>query len=205
GVKGVISDAYSFENAKRRELREQRQRKGDSPPSTGHQRGRSIGSPTISDEDELMNVWRKNRLAELKASAATQRRQSPSKRSYGRVEPVDAAGYLDAIEKVSKDTIVVVAIYSDDSPECSFVLDCLVTIAKRYPTTRFVKLHHSEAEMDSEVVPALLAYKGGDLFHSVMRIVDEIPTGRSLSTESLELVLRKYVYYQRTPNWETAD
>jgi len=45
--------------------------------------------------------------------------------------------------------------------------------------------------MDDEVVPAILAYKTGDLFNSIMRVVDEIPSGRSLSTESLELVLLK--------------
>jgi len=45
--------------------------------------------------------------------------------------------------------------------------------------------------MDGEVVPAILAYKSGDLFNSIMRAVDEIPSGRSLSTESLELVLLK--------------
>lgn len=75
--------------------------------------------------------------------------------------------------------------------ESEFVLDCLRTIAKRYPTTRFVKLHHAEAEMDDEVVPAILAYRGGELFHSIMQVVDEIPPGRSLSIESLELVLVK--------------
>ena len=75
--------------------------------------------------------------------------------------------------------------------ESEFVLDCLRTIAKRYPTTRFVKLHYAEAEMDDEVVPAILAYKGGELFQSVMRVVDEIPSGRSLSQESLELLLLK--------------
>lgn len=194
GVKGVISDAYSYETAKRREMklmRERQQHQDYSPLSMGHQRGRSIGSPNLSDSDELMVQWRKNRMAELKAAAATTRKQSPSKRSYGRVEPVDANGYLDAIEKVSKDTVVVVVVYSDRSTECSFALDCLRTIAKRYPTTRFVKLHHTEAEMDGEVVPAILAYKSGDLFNSIMRVVDEIPSGRSLSTESLELVLLK--------------
>ncbi|KAF8454299.1 thioredoxin-like protein, partial [Terfezia claveryi] len=194
GVKGVIADAFSFEAAKRREMRlimERQQKQDYSPPSTGHQRGRSIGSPNLSDSDELMIQWRKNRMAELKAAAASTRKQSPSKRSYGRVEPVDANGYLDAIEKVSKDTVVVVVVYSDRSTECSFALDCLGTVAKRYPTTRFVKLHHTEAEMDGEVVPAILAYKAGDLFNSVMRVVDEIPSGRSLSTESLELVLLK--------------
>src|SRR5690606_28633968 len=122
---------------------------------------------------------RKARLAELKSASTKTRRQSPSKRNYGRVEPVDAVGYLDAIEKVSKDTVVVVVVYQDQvgymsgavhlsetelltdvsqSYESNFVLDCLITIAMRYPTTRFVKLHHLEAEMDQEVTPAVLAY-----------------------------------------------
>ena len=52
-------------------------------------------------------------------------------------------------------------------------------------------MHHVEAEMDADVMPAVLAYKGGELFQSVMRIVDEIPSGRALSTESLELVLQR--------------
>lgn len=47
--------------------------------------------------------------------------------------------------------------------------------------------------MDAKVVPAVLAYKGGELFANIIRIVDEIPPGRNLSTESLELVLRRYV------------
>lgn len=65
------------------------------------------------------------------------------------------------------------------------------TLARRHVSTRFVKLHHSEAEMDREVVPAVLAYKGGELIVNLPRIVDEIPTGRNLSSESLESVLKK--------------
>lgn len=78
-----------------------------------HQRDLSIDSLISSDSDGLMAQWRKGRIAELKAIASTTRRKTPSKRNYGRVEAVDAVGYLDAIERVSKDTIVVVAVYSD--------------------------------------------------------------------------------------------
>ena len=42
------------------------------------------------------------------------RRQSPSKRRYGYVTTVDAIGYLDAVEKVAVDTIVVVCIYDEE-------------------------------------------------------------------------------------------
>src|SRR5690606_18545502 len=66
-----------------------------------------------SSDEEIMAVWRRNRLAELKAAVSNNRRLSPSKRHYGRVERVDASGYLDAIEKVGRDTVVVVCIYND--------------------------------------------------------------------------------------------
>lgn len=53
--------------------------------------------------------------------------------------------------------------------------------------------------MEASVVPAVLAYKAGELFANIIRIVDEIPPGRNLSTDSLELVLRKLVPRSETP------
>ena len=113
-MKGVISDAFSFESAKRREMKQKRERQQDlSVARARHQREWSIDSLNSSDSDELMIQWRKGRMAELKAAAVATRRKSPSKRNYGRVEAVDAVGYLDAIEKVPKDTVVVVVVYSE--------------------------------------------------------------------------------------------
>lgn len=43
-------------------------------------------------------------------------------------------------------------------------------------------------------VPAILAYKSGDLFANIVSVVDEIPNGRDLSTSSLETVLQQYVF-----------
>ncbi|CAZ85303.1 unnamed protein product [Tuber melanosporum] len=199
GVKGVLSDAISFESALRKEKLQKstntihigysqssRPRGTSSPP-----RVKDLNSDVESGEEDFVRTWRKNRMQELKTGQSNTRRHSPSKRKYGRVEVVDAVGYLDAVERVSSETIVVVTIYNDKSEESRFVEDCLNTLARRYTTTRFVKLHHNEAEMDVAAVPAVLAYKGGELFANIMRIVDEIPSGRSLSTDSLELVLRR--------------
>ena len=69
--------------------------------------------PESGDEEDFVRTWRKNRMAELRNNTSTTRRKSPSKRKYGRVEVVDAGGYLDAVEKISPETIVVVTIYSD--------------------------------------------------------------------------------------------
>ena len=56
-----------------------------------------------------------------------------------------------------------------------------------------MKLHYLDAEMDETSVPAILAYKGGDLFANLVSVIDEIPAGRDLSVSSLESVLQSYV------------
>lgn len=56
-----------------------------------------------------------SRMQELQAQGnGSNRRVSPRRRMYGYVEDVDAVGYLDAIEKVSGDTVVVVCIYDPE-------------------------------------------------------------------------------------------
>jgi hypothetical protein len=69
------------------------------------------------------------------------------------------------------------------------VEDCLNALAQKYNETRFVKLHYIEAEMDVASVPAILAYRGGDLFANLVSVIGEIPPNRNLSSSSLELVL----------------
>ena len=66
-----------------------------------------------------MKSWREKRIAELKnGSEIRTRRLSPSKRRWGHLLNVDAVGYLDAVEKVASDVMVVVMI-SDDEVSCS--------------------------------------------------------------------------------------
>ena len=126
GPKGVIADARSFETAKKRSFRQTLYAfaSGESPPIFGNknkfkrEESKSLSpSPDISDdEDDFMRTWRANRLEQLASmnQEIRTRRQSPSKRRYGSLVTVDPAGYLDAIEKVPVDTIVVVLIYDDE-------------------------------------------------------------------------------------------
>ena len=131
GPKGVIADARSFETAKKRSFRQTLYAfaSGESPPLFGNrnkasqEKSQSLSpSPEPSDdEDEFMRTWRANRLEQL-ASMGQEirtRRQSPSKRRYGSLVTVDPAGYLDAVEKVCVDTVVVVLIYDDEVRKCS--------------------------------------------------------------------------------------
>jgi hypothetical protein len=128
GPKGVISDAQSFNQAKKSTFRNTLSAFSNSAQSafshTSSQRKvsdwnkeNSLGDNSdnelcVGDEEDFMRQWRKKRIAELAAiGSAAQRRQSPSKRVWGTFDDVDANGYLDAVEKVPNDAIVVVCIY----------------------------------------------------------------------------------------------
>lgn len=123
GPKGVISDAQSFERAKKRSFR--RTLLGvtgfDNQPSSRparedtkllRERRATEGSVSEEDEEQFMRRWREARMQELQQRARS--KTGPSKKMYGSVELVDAVGYLDAIEKVPPDTVVVVCIYDPE-------------------------------------------------------------------------------------------
>jgi hypothetical protein len=197
GPKGVIADAQSFARAKQTTFRqrlasfannltssngksaavasvaEKKERRrtafGTSPKSTAS--SDSEAHLTLSDEDEadseFMRTWRANRLQELSSQSQSAYQRKPSQRSWGTFQDVDANGYLDAIEKVSDETYVVVMIYDPSSSQSAAVEDELGMLAYKHTTTRFVKLHAEIAEMESVEVPAVLAYRGGDVVATI--------------------------------------
>lgn len=123
GVKGVIADARAYEEARqskwRNRVRAARRSvfgMGDVVKSKDTQ---SIDSEEDQDRDEeaFLQQWRESRRLELEGEARSgirNRRTSPSLRMFGRLDTVDALGYLDAIEKVGRETVVVVFVYDHE-------------------------------------------------------------------------------------------
>ncbi|KAI9798254.1 MAG: hypothetical protein M1825_005387, partial [Sarcosagium campestre] len=214
GPKGVIADARSYERARRSALQQRRKSpNGATAAQSGqgekshHSRPRSgrrsddddAEDREADDEDEeFINRWRSARLTELRSTPAasqsgrnaSSRRQSPSMRRFGRMDTVDAVGYLDAIEKVGEQTVVVVFIYDDESEVSAQVESLLHGLARKHATTHFVRLHYLDAEMDVASTPAVLAYRAGELFANLVAIIDEIPSDLPLSSTVLERVLK---------------
>ncbi|KAJ5122277.1 hypothetical protein N7526_009214 [Penicillium atrosanguineum] len=197
GPKGVIADAQAFERARKKSFRRTLLNAAGfngSDSTFGKTRDDTPIKPTDSssgsedDEERFLHKWRVSRMQEL--SSRGMRRPSPRGRRWGAVETVDAAGYLDAIEKVTPDTVVVVCIYDHMSDDSAIVEECLVTIARRQAGVHFVKLHQEIAEMDHIKAPALLAYRNGDVFTTIVDIIRNIPKGRSCSADSLEDLLK---------------
>ena len=62
-----------------------------------------------------MHKWRRSRLRELKRGSRDSKLhgRDRSRRLFGGLTTVDGNGYLDALEKSSPDTVVVVYIYDD--------------------------------------------------------------------------------------------
>lgn len=123
GPKGVIADAQAFEEAKK--SRRMSWLRGMNKPQGVHAAYSSSkdvypSEEKSSDEDTeegFLSRWRQNRLKELQEAGrrvtSRSRTNSPGKRIYGNLPTVDAQGFLDAVEKVHADTMVVVYIYDD--------------------------------------------------------------------------------------------
>jgi hypothetical protein len=144
-------------------------------------------------DEGFMRQWREARLRELQnvGERIRSRTNSPSRRIYGGMPLVDGEGYLDAVDKTASGTVVVVFIYDANSDINREVEECMLHVAKRNDTVRFVKMHGEDAEMDRVVLPAVLAYKGGDKFASLLPLLEEIPDDSELSAVALETAFRK--------------
>jgi len=120
GVKGVIADARSYEMARKQTWmsRVRQARRSVFGPEANGNKSDSDNSVEEGDEEKFLQQWRESRRRELESegggASIRTRRTSPSVRMWGRMDEVDALGYLDAIEKVGRETVVVVYVYDHE-------------------------------------------------------------------------------------------
>ncbi|KAG7290761.1 hypothetical protein NEMBOFW57_000764 [Staphylotrichum longicolle] len=202
GVKGVIADARSYETARRTKWKDRVRaaRRSVFGLDSGRQdRGSSSESdcsgPEDPDEEAFLQQWRESRRRELEEESRNpvrNRRTSPSARLYGRFDHVDALGYLDAIEKVGRETVVVVFVYDHECDVSAAIESALVPLVTTYPAVHFVKVHFEDIEFDNAGVPAILAYRNqGDLFANLTGILEMMPDEDDFDTDYLRKLLAK--------------
>lgn len=127
GVKGVIADARNYEAARKNKWRTRVRTARNSifgidaavhtPSKSDSETDDDARSASDADEQAFLDEWRESRRRELESEASRSvrnRRTSPSVRIYGRLDETDALGYLDAIEKVGRETTVVVFVYDHE-------------------------------------------------------------------------------------------
>lgn len=224
GVKGVIADARNYENARRSKWSEKMRNARRSVIEFASVKSASDKSDSelsgAEDEESFLKQWRESRRRELESedrSSVRNRRTSPSARMYGRFEEVDAMGYLDAIEKVARETTVVVFVYDHEvcdlclsspaqplssiqtadlctqSDVSSTIESAMMPLVRSNPAIRFVKVHYEEIEFDQAGVPAVLAYKNqGDLFANLTALIDMIPDEEDFDSDSLKKLFQEH-------------
>ncbi|PHH69913.1 hypothetical protein CDD80_6374 [Ophiocordyceps camponoti-rufipedis] len=202
GVKGVIADARAFQSARRSKWIDRARvarrsifgavapNKSESDETDEEGGNRSVASDESSDEEAFLQQWRESRRRELEGEAAGRnvrsRRTSPSLRIYGRLDKVDALGYLDAIERVGRETKVVVFVYDDECDISATMESALRPLVKENPTVHFVKVHYDDIEFDPAAVPSLLAYRNqGDLFANLTGLIEMMPDDGTTSLRRL--------------------
>jgi len=204
GVKGVIADARSYETARRSKWKDRAHRVRNSVFGLdGFKNDRSSGPDSDGsgtedpDEAAFLEQWRESRKRELEEEARNgglrSRRTSPSVRMYGRFDTVDALGYLDAIEKVTGETTVVVFVYDHESMVSSAIEQALRPLVYAHPKIHFIKIHYEDIDFDNAAVPAVLAYRNqGDLFANLTGLIELLPDDEDFDTDTLKRLFVKH-------------
>ncbi|EMR64721.1 putative phosducin protein [Eutypa lata UCREL1] len=202
GVKGVIADARAYEEARQGKWRNRVRAARRSVFGMGDAAKRSNSNSGESDDDfdqdeeAFLQQWRETRRQQLEQEAQNgvrNRRTSPSLRMWGRFDSVDALGYLDAIEKVGRETTVAVFVYDHQCQVSSLVEKALRPLVSSNPFVHFVKVHYEDIEFDNAAVPTILGYRNqGDLFANLTGIIDMIPEDEDFDTDSLKRLFQKH-------------
>ncbi|CEI62724.1 hypothetical protein FVEN_g5246 [Fusarium venenatum] len=205
GVKGVIADARNYEAARKNKWRHRVRTARNSifgiesapAPAKSDTDSSEDDAKSDADEEAFLAEWRESRRRELESEASrsirNNRRTSPSVRIYGRLDEVDALGYLDAIEKVGRETTVVVFVYDHECEVSATIEQALMPIVKANPEVHFVKVHYEEIEFDNAAVPAILGYRNqGDLFANLTGLIEMIPDDETFGTSSLRQLFQKH-------------
>jgi len=205
GVKGVIADARSYETARRSKWKDRAQAVRRSIFGLDGLASSRADSETdddaksgASEDDSFLDQWRETRRRQLEAESNSgkevrNRRTSPSVREYGRLDEVDALGYLDAIEKVRRETTVVVFVYDHECEVSEAIEKAMLPLVKANRPVHFVKVHYDDIEFDPAAVPSILAYRNqGDLVANLTGLIEMFPDDDHLSEDSLKILLQRH-------------
>ncbi|CAG8587426.1 4803_t:CDS:2 [Paraglomus brasilianum] len=122
------------------------------------------------DEEEVLRRYREQRLSEIQ-KAALRKRTGPL---FGSLREISASQYVKSIDNEGADVSVIVHLYENEIPECRVLNECLVHLARKYISVKFLRVQAREVEFDLVGLPALLAYKNGLLIANLVKVTDEI-------------------------------
>lgn len=118
--------------------------------------------------------------------------QNANSKTFGRLQKLETGDQLlDAIDDELAEVLIIVHIYTKYSRACTQLNRCLDKIATQYEAIKFVTLDASVTKLSSNFkengVPAILAYKGGDLVTSLVQLEEFLD--KDFGTEEVKELL----------------
>nr|SVE75228.1 EOG090X08Y3 [Daphnia dolichocephala] len=198
GPKGVIRDYQRFkqlEREKREEQNDELQKlaKKFSITCRTNAEDEKAKSEEEKLEDELaklmdetcMQEFFQQRMQEMLLREATRMR-------FGFVHVIDNCDhFLSSVDGEDKSVVIVILLHEPNSPGCFSAIKAIESLAKHYVHVKFCTVRPSLISMSVNFkvsgVPALIAYKAGQLIGNLVRMTDEL--GEEFETCDLESFL----------------
>lgn len=121
--------------------------------------------------DDFMKDYMQKRMQEMIAS-------TKNTKIFGEmIDLVNGEHFLEAVDHEEKSCTVIVLIHEPAVPGCHAMLQCLRCLARDYKTVKFCQILGSAAGLSKHFkvsgVPALLAYRAGQLISNFVRMTDQ--------------------------------
>nr|SVE84356.1 EOG090X08Y3 [Daphnia pulex] len=198
GPKGVIKDYQRFKQLERERREEQKEELSNLAKKF------SITCRTNAEDDKAKSEEEKleEELAKLMDESCIQdfvqqRMQEMLLREtnrlrFGSVHVIkDCDHFLAAVDGEEKSVCVIILLHEPNSPGCLSAIKAVESLSKAYTHVKFCTVRPSLISMSVNFkvsgVPALLAYKSGQLFGNFVRMTDEL--GEEFATCDLESYL----------------
>ncbi|EFX82325.1 hypothetical protein DAPPUDRAFT_210764 [Daphnia pulex] len=198
GPKGVIKDYQRFKQLERERREEQKEELSKLAKKF------SITCRTNAEDDKAKSEEEKleEELAKLMDESCIQdfvqqRMQEMLLREtnqlrFGSVHVIkDCDHFLAAVDGEDKSVSVIILLHEPNSPGCLSAIKAVESLSKAYTHVKFCTVRPSLISMSVNFkvsgVPALLAYKSGQLFGNFVRMTDEL--GEEFATCDLESYL----------------
>jgi len=121
--------------------------------------------------DDFMKDYMQKRMQEMMTS-------TKSTKIFGEmIDLLNGEHFLEAVDNEDKGCTVIVLIHEPTVPGCHAMLQCIRCLARDYKTVKFCQIIGSAAGLSKHFkvsgVPALLAYRGGQLISNFVRMTDQ--------------------------------
>ncbi|XP_058798686.1 viral IAP-associated factor homolog [Phymastichus coffea] len=150
-----------------------------------------LNDKTLDELDELEDEEDEKVILEYRQKRIAEMRELASKSKYGSVTEISAQDYVQEVNKAGEDIWVILHLYKSGIPLCSLINQYLSSLARRFPTIKFLKSISTTCIPNYPDInlPTIFVYQNGNM---VKQFVGPIELrGMKLTEKELEWMLGK--------------